>query len=112
DAAVRGCSPEVPREVVGPVDADLAWAAVEFLQHVRSGARGKRERAAGGLGGQGEGLLDEELTLWSRRRWLAHDGQEPLFGTAVGVHGDQAGGEGYQDGPPGGWACGLARGNP
>ena len=46
---------------------------------------------AGVLGGQREGLLDEELATGGRRRGLAHDGPEAAFDAAVAVDGDAGG---------------------
>ncbi len=81
-------------EVVGPMDADLPRATLEFLEDVRPGAGGKCERPAGFIGGEGQRLLDEERPPGGWGRGLANHDSElaPDMATAVGR--DPPGGEG------------------
>ena len=76
DAAVGCGAAGSTAEVVGPVDADLSRATLEFLEDVRPGAGGKRERPAGFIGGERQGLLDEEGPTGRRGRGLADDGRK------------------------------------
>ena len=93
DAAVGCGAAGSAAEVVGPVDADLPRSTLEFLEDVRPGAGGQRERAAGFVGGEGQRLLDEVRPPGSRGRGLADHRSELASDVAAAVDGDPAGGE-------------------
>ena len=94
-----GCAMPGAREV-GPVDADLPRATLEFLEDVRPGAGGKCERPAGFIGREGQRLLDEERAPGSWGRGLADHHSELTPDTAAAKDRDPPGGEGDPQ-PPG-----------
>ena len=70
--------PSVPPRLSRPCMRDLARSAFEFLQRVRAGAQGQRERASGLAGGHLQRLLDEEPAAGRGRRGLAdHRSERP-----------------------------------
>ena len=87
DAAVRRRAAERAREPIRPMQGDLAGPALEFLQDLRAGTCGERERAAH-LEREIHRLLDEEAARGSRRRRLPDDGREPTAHVAkvIGRH--------------------------
>lgn len=109
---MRHRRPGGTREAIRSVDADLTGAALEFLKDVRSGAGSQRERCAGFIRGEREGLFDEKGSPRSRRRGLADHGAEVAPGTTPVVDGDAPGRERDQDAPGGGGESRPVRGDP
>src|SRR6188472_258511 len=108
---MRGCRPERSREVVPAVDADLSRASLEFLKDIRPGAGGQRERSAGFIGGEREGLFDEKRSPRGGRRGLTdHCAEVAPCATAV-VDGDAPGRERDQNAPGGGGESRPVRGD-